>query len=64
MKVSIAIPTYECYGIGWMFIVELLNSIYKQTYKNYEIIISDQSSDEDTKKIVDFYMTKMNIIYI
>lgn len=64
MKVSIAIPTYECFGNGWLFISELLNSIKKQNYKNYEIIISDQSRDDKTKKLIDFYSNEMDIKYI
>jgi len=64
MKISIAIPTYECHGIGWMFISELLNSIKKQTYNNYEIVISDQSYDDKTKKLVNFYSSEMNIVYL
>lgn len=64
MKVSIAIPTYECHGNGWLFISELLNSIKKQSYENYEIVISDQSRDEKTKRLVNFYSNEMEIKYI
>lgn len=64
MKISIAIPTYECHGIGWLFISELLNSIKKQTYTNYEVVVSDQSKDDVTKKLVDFYSSVMDIKYL
>lgn len=64
MKVSIAIPTYECHGIGWLYISELLNSIYKQSYKNFEVIISDQSTDKKTKELVKYYSKHMDIKYL
>lgn len=61
MKISIAIPTYECYGRGWLYVSELLNSIIKQTYTDYEIVISDQSTDEKIIKTVKFYSNFMDI---
>jgi len=64
MKISIAVPTYECHGMGWLFISELLNSIKKQDYANYEVVISDQSTDDKTKKLVDVYSEMMNIVYL
>lgn len=35
MKISIVIPTYECYEKGWLYLNELLNSIYKQDFKDF-----------------------------
>lgn len=63
-KVSIAIPTYECKGSGWLFMSELLNSIKKQDYTNYEVVVSDQSNDDLVKRIVETYSNLMNVIYI
>ena len=64
MKISIAVPTYECNGNGWLFLSELLNSISKQTYKNYEVVIADQSIDDDIRKIVEAYSSHMDIKYV
>lgn len=64
MKLSIAIPTYESHGLGWLYISELLNSIRKQTFKDCQVVISDQSSDEKTKKLVEFYSNEMDIKYL
>lgn len=64
MKISISIPTYECYGFGWLYFSELLNSIFKQTYKNYEVVISDQSSDKNIKNLVNYYSQFMDIMYL
>jgi len=64
MKISVAIPTYECGGKGWLYTSELLNSIWKQDYLDYEVVISDQSEDEDIKNVVSFYNSKMDIKYL
>lgn len=64
MSISIAIPVYECHGLGWLYLSELLNSIAKQTYKDIEIVISDQSTDDKIKKLCSFYSDELNIKYI
>jgi len=46
--VSICIPTYN----GNKFIEEALDSAINQTYKNIEIIISDDNSNDDTLTII------------
>jgi glycosyltransferase involved in cell wall biosynthesis len=61
---SIAIPVYEANGNGWLYLSELLNSIYKQTFKDYEVVISDQSSDDKIKLLCAYYEKNMNIKYI
>lgn len=47
-KISIVIPSYN----QAKFIAEALESIKKQSYKNYEIIIVDGGSTDDTLKII------------
>jgi glycosyltransferase involved in cell wall biosynthesis len=47
-KVSIIMPTYNREG----FIMETIESIRRQTYPNWELIIVDDGSDDNTKKIV------------
>jgi glycosyltransferase involved in cell wall biosynthesis len=52
--VSIAMCTYN----GDRFIKEQLDSILNQTYKNLEIIITDDCSSDNTVKIIKEYMQK------
>lgn len=64
MKVSIPIPTYECHGSGWLYLTELLNSLLKQTHKDYEVVVSDQSTDDHIKNLVHYYSKFMDIKWI
>ena len=46
--VSVIVPTYNRVAV----ILETINSILSQTYKNFELIIIDDGSTDDTEKIV------------
>ena len=50
MRISIVIPTYEYNGLAKSLLNTLLKSIEKQTYKNYEIIVSDHSKNDVIKE--------------
>lgn len=50
--VSVIMPTYNCGG----FITETIESIQSQTYENWEIVIVDDCSTDDTKAIVNELM--------
>lgn len=51
MKISIAVPIYEMKGVGDVMLRRCLNSIARQEFKDYEVIISDNSTDEYLPKI-------------
>lgn len=60
-KVSILIPTYN----DSKYIKETLDSITCQTYKDYEILICDDGSTDNTKEVVENYQkNKDKIKYI
>ena len=54
MKIYILMPTYNDSST----IAYSLDSILSQNYKNYEIIIVDDGSTDDTKKVINNYKKK------
>ena len=50
-KISISIPSYN----HEKYIGKTIESILNQTYENFEIIISDDNSGDNTRKVVEKY---------
>jgi glycosyltransferase involved in cell wall biosynthesis len=58
-KVSIIIPTYNR-GENLRI---CLNSLVEQTYKNFEVIICDDGSTDDTKNVIQDFVSKLDVVY-
>jgi len=58
-KVSVIIPTYN-YG---RFLSSAIESVMKQTYRDYEIIVIDDGSTDDTKEVMEKYCGTIRYIY-
>jgi len=58
-KVSVVIPTYNLAK----YICETVDSVLMQTYKDFEIIIIDDGSKDDTKQVLSKYGSKIKYIY-
>ncbi len=58
-KVSVIIPTYN----SAEYITEALDSVFAQTYKNYEVIVIDDGSTDNTKDVLKPYMSRIKYIY-
>lgn len=57
--VSVIIPGYNCAN----YITETLESVYNQTYQNWEIIFIDDGSTDQTAKVLDPYMDRITYFY-
>ncbi len=57
--VSICIPTYNLVN----YVTRLLDSIVIQSYKNIEVIISDDSNNDEIFKVIEAYNSKIEIHY-
>ena len=58
-KVSICVPTYNRANL----LPDLLDSILRQTYQNFEIIITDNSDSLETQKLVESKYADERILY-
>ena len=54
MKFSIIIPVYNVEP----YLEKCLDSVINQTYKNFEVIIVNDSSPDNSQKIIDKYVKK------
>lgn len=52
--VSVIVPNYNHAS----FLVERLESIYNQTYKNIEVILLDDCSTDNSREILSYYAEK------
>lgn len=59
-KVSIIIPTYNCES----FIDKTIQSVIDQTYKDWELIIVDDFSNDNTRKILSEWQKKDERIHL
>ena len=63
MRMSVAIPTYESRGRGNEFLDDLFRSLEIQTFKNFEVVISDHSKNDDLVDVIDKFQNKFDILY-
>ena len=63
MKISIAIPTWECHGRGSEFLNDLLRTIEKQSFDEFEVCISDHSKDDLLTNVYCKFKDRLGIKY-
>jgi glycosyltransferase involved in cell wall biosynthesis len=63
-KLSIAIPAYIKNPSQIIFLENAFDSILKQTFSNYEVILSDHSLVSDIEELCEQYSDKMKIVYL
>ena len=60
MKISVIIC---CYKQGH-FLKKAIDSVLSQTYKNYEIVVMNDGSPDDTELVVQPYLSLPNFVYL
>jgi len=59
-KVSVIVPNYNHSA----FLKQRLDSIYEQAYKDFEVILLDDCSKDDSLQILESYANKPNTIFV
>lgn len=63
MFLSICIPTYEMNGKGYDFLNHNLHILTNQSFKDFEIVISDHSLSDDIERLCKKYNGRLKINY-
>ena len=58
-EVSVVIPTYN----SAQFLGEALQSVFDQTFRDYEIIVVDDGSTDQTKQVISRYGNEIRYIF-
>ena len=58
-KVSVIIPSYNCA----QYLPQAIESVLKQTYTAYEIIVIDDGSTDNTKEVINPYLDKIRYLF-
>lgn len=61
--ISVCIPTYEMRGLGPDFLRQSFDMLVKQTFRDFDVIISDYSVTDVIKKVCDEYAGRLPIHY-
>ena len=62
--ISVCIPTYEMNGKGVKYLNQSLDILSKQTYKDFEVVISDQSENDEIENLCKKWSNSLNIKHI
>ena len=61
---SVCIPTYEMNGKGATFLEHSFKILENQGFKDFNVVISDHSSNTDIKDLCYGYRDKLDIVYL
>ncbi len=60
---SVCIPTYEMKGLGGDFLKQSFDVLTRQTFKDFEVVVSDHSQNDVIKDLCETYRNKLDIVY-
>jgi glycosyltransferase involved in cell wall biosynthesis len=62
--ISICIPTYEMSGKGLEFLRQSVERIKNQNFTRFEVVVSDNSRNDDIKRYCENQIKFLNLIYV
>lgn len=63
MMLSVCIPTYEMGGLGGAYLKQSLEVLSRQTFKDIELIVSDNSRNSEIEDLCIQFRDRLNICY-
>jgi len=64
MKISIAIPCYEMHGVGAECLEFSFSKIKDQTFKDYQVVVSDSSNDDKIQILCGKWKDEFDLKYV
>jgi glycosyltransferase involved in cell wall biosynthesis len=61
---TVAIPTYEMYGLGHTFVRFSFEILARQTFKDFNVVVSDTSKDDKIEQVCKEFSDRLDIHYI
>ena len=62
-KLSVCIPAYEMNGLGATYLEESFRILAKQTLDSFEVIVSDQSVNDDVKELCEAWQGRFHLCH-
>ena len=63
-EISVCIPTYEFKGKGVKYLVDIFDGLRKQTFQDFDVVISDHSEDDVIHDFCEEISKEFSIIYL
>jgi glycosyltransferase involved in cell wall biosynthesis len=60
---SVCIPTHEMGGLGHVFLKESFDKLTTQTYKDFDVVVSDHSKNDAIKELCEVYNNHFPVHY-
>lgn len=62
--ISVAIPTYEMKGLGADYLRHSFSILARQTFRDFDVVVSDHSKDNMIKDLCDEFSDRLTIHYV
>ena len=63
-EISVCVPTYEFKGNGVKYLDDIFNGLRKQTFQDFEVVVSDHSKDDVIQDFCETMSEEFNITYM